>query len=525
MNYYNVLLRFAFIFCFLLSWIPNYCRTRLVIEQSELQGKNGVDLFGVLKKCHQEAFNKEAELIYPSNMILKIVIPSKASSIPLPPYTDFNGCKIIVENTITNNFILFTLPSKKKEKLVNVDCSMINTGDFTSVPMLKSGLKLMRIKDKNAWTHRAPEEGDYDIFRQDVVLIKDGKASNSTVTTYEEDTSNPECLYIDVDNEKKVISNLSFERGSSSTERTRLLQISWQNNVLIKNVKITTPFVSQDSDNKLYKEDHCIRVINSANIYFEDVVVRGTYSTAKTWGYAVSLENVYNSHFLRFNAEAHWGVFGNNNINTATLTDCRINRFDLHCYGRDVTCKGCVFDNKIDGSHPNQVFCQTNVLNAFGSMFGTLRYENCLFVKSRPVWLRSYYRAYTGFDIIFRYCKFDIHPNFPYFVVTGFLDEADNTRKELKGKCWPNISMRDCQVNVPDGVKYLYVFYARRNSKSISEIDYLSSLNLRNVKISNLSSASPSFRVSNVEIKLAKRLKTKIKRTSLPLESDMLRKR
>ena len=520
-----MMLRLTFIFYFLLSVIPNYCQPRLVINQSELQGKGDVELFRTLKKWHQEAFDKGAELIYPSNMTLKVAIPSNVSTIPLSPYTDFNGCKIIVENKTIDKFMLFSLSGKKKESNVNVDCNMINSGDYSSLPQLSYGLKLMRIKDRNAWTHRAPEEGDYDIFRQDVVLIRNGKAQNSTIMTYNEDTSNPECHYIDVDDEQKVICNLTIERSASSTERTRLFQISSQNNVLIKNVKITTPFVPQESENKLYKEDYCIRVMNSTNIYFEDIIVRGTYSTAKTWGYAVNMENVYNSHFLRFDAEAHWGVFGNNNVNTVTLTDCRINRYDLHCYGRDVTCKGCVFNNQIDDSHPNQVYCQTTVLNAFGSMYGTLRFEDCHFVRSRPVWLRSYYMAYTGFDVIFRKCRFDVNPKYPYFVVTGFLDEPDNTRKELKGKCWPNITMQDCQVNVPEGVKELYMFYARRNSKSISEIDYLSSLNLRNVKITAPSSTLPLLKVSNVEVKLSKSLKTKTKRTPLRLEADMLRKR
>ena len=516
-------IEFYILFCYMA--LPVFGRAQLVIPKTELQGKSGKELFEVLKKWHTDAYKTDAELIYPENMVLEIGIPSDAKSIPLSPSTDFNGCRIIVENSVINNFILFSLTSKKTEKPVKVDCCLINSGDYSSLPQLNSGLKLMRIRDKNAWTHRAPEEGDYDVFRQDMVLIKDGKALNKTITTYDEDTSNPECRYIDVDDEQKVFCNVTIERSIKSTERTRLLHISLQNNVLVKNVKIATPFVPQDSNHKLYKEDYCIRVMYSANIYFEDVVVRGTYSTAKTWGYAVNLENVYNSHFLRFDAEAHWGVFGNNNVNNVTLTDCRINRFDLHCYGRDVTCIGCVFDNKIDDSHPAQVYCQTNVLNAFGSLFGTLRYEDCYFVKSRPVYLRPYYKAYTGFDIVFQNCEFDIHPSYPYFVTTGLLDEADNPRRELKGKCWPNVSMQDCQVNVPDRVKELYMFYALRNSKNVSEINHLSSLDLRNVEITNPSFALTSFKVSNVEVKLSKRLKTKTKRTSLHLKTDMLRKR
>ena len=80
-------------------------------------------------------------------------------------------------------------------------------------------------------------------------------------------------------------------------------------------------------------------------------------------------------------------------------------------------------------------------------------------------------------------------------------------------------------MNVPDRVKELYMFYALRNSKNVSEINHLSSLDLRNVEITNPSFALTSFKVSNVEVKLAKRLKTRIKRTSLHLKTDMLRKR
>lgn len=511
------------VFCVVV--VPVYGRSRLIIPESELQGKKGPELFEILRKWHADAYKTDAELIYPEKMMLEVGIPSDAQSIPLSPYTDFNGCRMIIENSAINNFILFSMSSKKAEKLVKVDCSIINSGDYSSVTQLKSGLKLMRIKDRNAWTHRAPEEGDYDIFRQDVILIKDGKGQNMPITGYDEDTSDPECRYIDVDDEQKIICNLTIERSVHSTERTRLFQMSLQNNVLVKKLIIATPFVPQNSDNKLYCEDYCIRVMNSANISFEDVMVRGTYSTAKTWGYAVNMENVYNSLFLRFDAEAHWGVFGNNNINTVTLTDCRINRFDLHCYGRDVTCRGCVFSNQVDDSHPNQVYCQTNVLNAFGSMFGILYYENCHFVNSRPIYLRSHYRAYTAFDVVFNNCFFDINSNYPYFVSVGLLDEADNPRKELKGKCWPNISMTNCQVNVPARVKDLYMFYALRNSKTISQINYLSSINLKNIEINSPVPGMNSFKLTNVEIETSNRVKTKTKNVPYRLRMNMLRKR
>ena len=502
--------------------LPVEGRQRVSIDESELQGKCGTELFETLRKWHSMAYTTGAELIYPENMVLEVEIPAGVrDAIPLSPYTDFNGCRMIVTNRAVRYFALFSLSDRKKEKPVEIGCDMINSGDYSSMPQLNSGLKLLWIKDRNPWTRRAPEEGDYDIFREDVVLIRDGKALNRTIVGYDRKTSDPQCRYVETDDGQKVICNLTFERSDDSTEHTRLIHIYLQNNVLVRNVKVLTPYVAQDTDDRRYREDYCIRVMNSANVSFEDVEVRGTYSSAKTWGYAVNLENVYNCRFLRFDAEAHWGVFGNNNVNTATLTDCHVNRFDLHCYGRDFTCRGCVFNNQIDDLEPGQDYCQTNVLNAFASMFGTLRFEDCRFVKSRPVYLRAYYKAYTGFDVVFGDCVFDLHPSFPYFVTAGLLDEADGPRRELRGKCWPNITMRDCQVNVPDGVRELYLFYALRNSRTISEIGHLSTIEMDGVVMN--SSQPIRLKGSNVNARLKKRLKKQVWGNGFRIDTSMLR--
>ena len=33
----------------------------------------------------------------------------------------------------------------------------------------------------------------------------------------------------------------------------------------------------------------------------------------------------------------------NNNINTATLMNCNLNNFEIHCYGRDITSRNCTY--------------------------------------------------------------------------------------------------------------------------------------------------------------------------------------
>lgn len=497
-------------------------RKQLRIDESELLNKRGTELYEVLRKWHVEADRQDASLVYPHGLLFEINIPKGANSLPLPQETDFNDCHFVVDNTAMDNFFLFTMKNKNKEKRIVASCRQISSGQFYALSELSSGLILMRIKDKNRWTHRAPEEGDYDIFRQDVLLLKNGQAINRTIFPYWESTSNPECYYCVVDDEQKILSNLVFTRSKNSTMRTFLLKVTMQNNVLIKNVKVVTPFVSHDSDNQLYWKDYCFQVSNCTNVTFEDVCVRGTYSAEKKYGYAVNLENVWNSNFIRFDAEAHWGAFGNNNINNISLLDCHINRFDLHSYGSDVTCLRCTFSNQIDETHPGQEYSLSNVLNAFGSMFGKLLFIDCHFVQARPVYLRANYMAYTGFDVVFEDCVFDINPQFSYFVMAGNLDEPDAFRPELRGKKWPNVEMNNCIVNLPEQIKNLYMFYAFRNSSTHPSIGYLSSIGLKNVKVNYTSVTPPMFKVSNLKVKVAKHLKLKVKRTTLKLITDSL---
>lgn len=492
------------------------------IDRAELQGRNVTEVFDVLKQYHNDAWQKGAELIYPEGMTIQLVIPKDAATLPLPVMTNFNGCRLVVRNVNMPGFCLFSLMNKTGERKIDISCSMINTGDFSGVPALSTGTKLLRIKDKKLWTHRAPEEGDYDIYRQDLLLIKDGKAENSTIFPYNKDTSAPDGYYSTVDDEQKVMCNLTFERSAESTEICNLLICRNQNNILIKNVNVITPFVEKLAASDIHrKHDYCFRILNSANVSFEDVTIRGTYSLENSYGYAVNMDNVLNSSMVRFNGEAHWGVFGNNNLNCAKLKDCRINRFDLHCYGCDVTCEGCVVSNQIDNSHPGKEYSKLNVLNAFGSMYGTLSFTDCRFVECRPIYLRPYYKAYTPFDIVFNRCTFDISLSYPYFVTAGILDEGTNKRPELSLMCWPNVSFSDCLVNLPPRMKELFIFYTYQNSRIPPTISYLSDIRINNLSVSG-GVPSPAIHVSRYAVRLSKRLKKKVRKTSFVWDDSML---
>ena len=126
---------------------------------------------------------------------------------------------------------------------------------------------------------------------------------------------------------------------------------------------------------------------------------------------------------------------------------------------------------------------------------------------------------------MFENCVFDIHPNYPYLITTGLLDEADNPRKELKGKCWPNVSMQNCEVNVPATVKELYMFYTLRNSRKRSTIDHLSLVDIENVQINSSAADIPYFTASNVKVNLRERLKLEKNRSYFRLWTGNLKHR
>ena len=79
-------------------------------------------------------------------------------------------------------------------------------------------------------------------------------------------------------------------------------------------------------------------------------------------------------------------MFGNNNVNKAMLQNCDINRFDIHCYGKDVSFEKCSF---------------VDFYNQFSSVYCELYFRSCTFTSFFPILMEYSYNAYTGFDLVF----------------------------------------------------------------------------------------------------------------------------
>ena len=386
--------------------------------------KDGKERYNALYACHKDAAASGRPVSYAGIDTIWLEIPDDAQTMPLTNSTDFAGAVIFVRNDSERDVTLFALKGESP-KNINIDRALLDSSDFRQVPELQAGEYLLIVADKNKWTFR--EGYDYAVYRNDLLFVSDGRGLNHPVTTYMDSAAEPSCTYVPVTTEPKVIENVTIHRGRNEKHKTYCFSVSYQNNVLLRNIHITTPKTK-------FNADRAISINNSANCTVQDVRIDSTYSYPGAYGYAIGMNNVYNTTFVRFVADAAWGVFGTNNVNQITLRECDVNRFDIHCYGRDARLVNCTFRNK-----------QTQ----FSSMYGDVVFDSCHFIDCIPVRIRSSYNAYTPFDIHIRHCTFDATLRHHALVNVMLLSTTPNPRSELAPRCWPNVYVEDLTVNLP----------------------------------------------------------------------------
>ena len=188
--------------------------------------------------------------------------------------------------------------------------------------------------------------------------------------------------------------------------------------------------------------DAIIRISNSCNVTLMNIYARGSYSQKNHYGYVFRGDNVYGLKVKNVDAKADWGVFGDNNLNNVVIEDCKINRFDIHCYGRDVTCKRCRFEG---------------LYNQFSSTYGQIFFEDCVFNNFTPYLNAESYNAFVPVDLTFERCTFNITPGKNAIIKMSGLTEEVNSRPELEVKCMPNVKIVDCSATASDDIDVWYV--------------------------------------------------------------------
>lgn len=447
-----------------------------------LEAPNGIERYQKLLKCHKDALS-EGRISYKGIKRIELEIPPNAQSIPLPIYTDFAGVEIVVKNQ-KKTIPLFVLSNDLKS-VENIGGVNIDKGLYGNNKELAQGLNLVVVTDQNQWIINR-KGYEYGVTRRDVFIVDDGKTIMQPISSYATMASSPKLEYCRVDSKKKVVKNLKFFRTEDSTEKTFLFKISNHYNLTVSNISITTP------DNTDLYGDAAIQISNCVRVYLNNITINGTYSQKDKFGYGVSLGNIYDLKVKKMYARSKWGVFGNNYLNKVEIRDSDINRFDIHCYGKNIKAINCKFSEQY---------------NQFSSVFGIVQFDKCIFTDFVPFLVESSFNAYTPFDLIWRNCTFNLSSNKNYLITLFGVPEPYNERYELRRKCLPNIIMKNCKVHLSDDVETWYLIKTDGVHYKDS-FDYISNISIQGVSVNK--DKEKDFRVSTDELNMTSPVKVTV---------------
>lgn len=419
--------------------------------------KTGVERYEVLLKTHKAALAAGVNVDYSGIDTIKLEIPAKPTQIPLTQYNDFKGCVFVVRNTSKTCYLFGHI---NEGKPISLDKRLIDLGDFRTVDSLRRGRYLLVIEDKNLWVLNRTGY-NYGHSRSDILLVENGVAKNTVIMPYNNAYSKPKCSYVKLKKEPLVIKNITIERDPDCTFLTHITNIEWADNVQFFNIRIHTP--KSDLIN-----DRGINIFNCTNVTMDNVRIEGTYSRSDHSGYGITLYNVWNYKGGRLYGKANWGIFGNNNVNVAHIEDSQINRFDIHCYGRDISFKNVDF---------------FDFYNQYSSVYGTIQYDKCSFTDFVPVMNGGSYNAYVRHDVLMRDCVFNVTPNRNYVLNIRRLDNSTNARYELSEKCLPNVYIKNLVVNMTGGAERLYLFYCTFSGEKVTNVGYVSNFSIDGLTI------------------------------------------
>lgn len=420
------------------------------------RAKSGQERYEILKRCHNDAIVKGCGVSYEGISNIQIDLPKNAESIPLPYYTDFAGAKIEVVNNTVKRFFLFDMTREMLD--IDVSASDLDRGDYKKYKELSNGRCLVIAEDLNIWSKRRGY--DSHAMRKDAFYIKNGISAQRPIYSYNTQATNLKVKYCELDTKKRVVKNLNFVRPQNTKYKTLLFSVEKQYNIEISNICISTPEVHD------FYGDVAMRVQDCVNVKLNDITINGTYSKENNYGYGVYMHNINGLEINRMYARAKWGVFGTFCLQDVTLNDCDINRFDIHCYGKNIKANRCNF---------------VGMYNQFSSIYGSLVFNKCTFTDFTPVLIESSYNAYTPFDLFFKSCTFNIDKKHNFLITLFGVPKPENERPELMKKSLPNIEMVNCTFNVNDDVEKWYVISTNGDNWK-GDFDYISNIDIRGLK-------------------------------------------
>lgn len=411
------------------------------------EANTDLERYWVLFETHKHAKNYNLPISYKGIDTIRIEIPNNAQSLPLTDYVDFSDVVLVVKNNL-KNFHLFNLTNLLE------DCDLSISELEKQKHVKDKGQYLVIVEDETPWV-KERRGYSYGHIRKDILYVNNGKVEGEVVSTYTSTDSRPYFKKCYITKNRKTIKNLTFIRDSSSIRKTQLFAIENEYNIRVENVRIVTPHSDMYADVAMYFG-------NCYKVDIRDVIIDGTYSNIDAYGYGISLNNVSHINILKLKGNGEWGLFGNNNVSNVTLKKCDINRFDVHCYGRDIYLRECIFKD---------------LYNQFSSIYGELRFKKCTFREAIPILFESSYNAYSKFNIFIDNCTIYASKNKDFLIHGGgIMGEASSDREELRKHEYPFIYINGLKVYLPKELSY-YKLYNFSKESIISSND--SSLGIR----------------------------------------------
>lgn len=466
---------------YLLLLLTSLSRSQIILNPKDFGlslDKTGVENYNILYECHKKAKEIGANISYLGIDTILLDIPLKARTIPLTEQVDFAGATLKVRNNSQNHWLFDMVKSSKTTKITWED---IKKNDLKGI-----NNAILIIKDAEPWVRERTGYGSGHI-RQDLLYIKNGKIVNSPTYEYNALTSKPIIDICEIDDIEKQIKNVSIIRERDSEFMTRCFRIVKQDKVHLSNIVIKTPESPHYGDASIMMEECSNAVLDCINI-------DGTYSQTNKYGYGISFNNVWNVVCKKIVANGKWGVFGNNNVNKILLENCDINRFDIHCYGKDISFRKCTI---------------RKLYNQFSSVYGTILFDSCIFDHAIPLLIESSYNAYTPFNVVWKNCTFYLDKKHNYIMTLFGVPEPYNTRQELRRKCLPNIAMQNCSVVLANDVDKWYLVETG-GIKYKDSFDYITDITIKGLKVVN--EGNRTFELFSEKVKTTNAVNTSIKR-------------
>lgn len=416
-------------------------------------------------------------------------------------HIDFSNWKFKVTSQSEERLCFFDIEKRDSDddkKLladIHITKSDIDTGNFRHISELAHGKKLLQVKDLKEWTVRTdPGTEPTRFYREDIFLIEDGIATNTPIAPYNTPTTAVKYQYCDVtDDQPVVMENLTFLRDPNVQKAFGLFSIAWQNDVTFRNIHIG---FYKDCATIVAAQDYAFNIYHCTNVTFENITIDQTFSKPRNSGYAFYMQALYNVTFRNCTAFGNWGVIGSFDLNRVYLENCRLNRFDIHCYGKDVKCTDCTFENTLTYVNDQGALVDNpNRYNQFSSFYGTLHFQNCTFNNFYPVLLEPSYHTYTGFDLVMENCTMTPNPA-SAIVLAGFLESGGCRRTEFHKTCWPNIHIIETKMEGFMSDKPLHLFYLNESpvDPQAMTIGYISE-----VSIATTDASFSNFRFCNYD--------------------------